>query len=397
MKKLGISYKFFIMLFTVYFSCNSFVLAIKYESYTTLIMTALTVVMFVIAIFAGRNQMPREAFFLMLLGGINLGLTTLANGYTNAYMLLVLNFVLCFAYIRLFSRQEFYENFILVMRLLAVFAVTVGVVNIVVPQLFGGVNAYESSTGYVYYDLILSFQSVEGTRINSIWGEPGMFAVFLIFALILEGFYVERELRVANCIIFIAAIILTFSAAGIICLIIVLAAMLLRKNQSSGTVKILAAFLGVLILAVLAYNYLPWFQEALDHSLGKLSSEEMSFTGRIAPIFHNLKVGVQSILWGQGLQGGRFYVEFMDYHGYLFCNTSTTTFLFASFGLTLAGITIYLTAKLSGLCQQQSIWVKLLLFIVLLINVNTQAVHLDQIYWLLLFSVFMDRKKVRDH
>lgn len=31
-----------------------------------------------------------------------------------------------------------------------------------------------------------------------------------------------------------------------------------------------------------------------------------------------------------------------------------------------------------------------LLFVIILINVNTQAVHLDQIYYIILFSVFMN-------
>ena len=398
MKKQISVYKYLLAFIAVYFSCNSFVLAIKYGSNANLIMTVVTLVAFVVALWKGKNKVPQQTIVLMIAGIYNLLLTSLGTGYTNAYLLLVFNFLLAYAFIRLYTRQEFYECYISIMKLLSICAIVAGIINIIIPQLFSSVKIYVTGAGShnnYYYDLLLAFQAVKNIRINSIWGEPGMFAVFLIFALILESFFVKRKIKLANYIIFVVGIILTFSTTGYICLILTVATLLLNNNQSHKRKGMLTWTLSLLIIGMIILERVPWFQEQLVSMLGKLEEEDISFIGRAAPAFYNLKEGLRSPLWGHGLRGGKFYVEFLWFRGYLTCNTSTTTFLFASFGIILSGITVWLMGKFANQDKTLPYLVRILLFVIVIVNINTQAVHLDQIYWLLLFSVFMDPSKLQ--
>lgn len=389
MKRLGLNYKFFLVLLTVYFSCNSFVLAIKYGDSASAIMVAITMTILAIAICKGRNRVSHKSILLIIFGAVNLLLTSVANGYTNAYLLLVLNFLLVIAYIRLFSRQEFYEFFVLVMKILTICAIVVGLINAVAPQLLRATGTFVSATDSYYYDLLFVFQAVENVRINSIWGEPGMFAVFLIFALLLEVFFVEREIKIANYAIFVTGVAFTFSTTGYICMILMLITLLLYKEQPRKKTGMLTATLGLLLIGVFIFQRTPWFQEQFLGMSGKLEQDDLSFVGRVAPVVYNLKEGLRSPLWGHGLKGGKFFVDFLSYTGYLYCNTSTTTLLFSSFGIILSGITIYLSVKFANVDKEKSKLVRTLIFVIVILNVNTQAVHLDQIYWLILFSPFM--------
>ena len=46
--------------------------------------------------------------------------------------------------------------------------------------------------------------------------------------------------------------------------------------------------------------------------------------------------------------------------------------------------------KLAQSCSGGNRIIGLLLFVAMLLNINTQAIHLDQVYYLILFSVFME-------
>lgn len=381
--------KVFLLFIIVYFSCNSFVLTVKYDNYATTIMAGITVLSALLTLQFGKFKIPQNVLVYIAIGILNIFLTALVNGYLNAYFLLVLNFILSLAYIRLYSKQEFYESYICVMKILSVFSIFVCIINIIAPGMLRFFPIRSLSYTQSYYDIFFAFQTVGATRINGIWGEPGMYSLFLIFALIFEAFFVNRKINNFNYILFVSTIVLTFSTNGIICLVILLITLAIAKGRGNDFIPVLAVSFGLVIIVYLAMKNLPWFAEQIEASANKLDQENISFIGRVAPVFYNLKEGALSPLWGHGIRGGAFWVDFLSYSGKLYCNTSTTTFLFASFGIGLSAITVLLTARLVNQRNDISKLIKVLLFIIIMINVNTQAVHLDQIYYLILFSAFM--------
>lgn len=383
-------YKVILLFLIMYFSANSFVLVVKYAEKTVSITFFVVALTTLVSLLKGRYRIRSNTFIVVLICLVNILLTTVANGYMNAYMLLIMDFILALSVIRIFSRQDFVESYIFIMKVLSLFAIVIGLLNTIAPTALSMLKLYGGGDFNVYKDAVLSFQMVGVNRINSIWGEPGMFAVFLIFALIFEGFYVDRPISTLNYTVFVVAIFLTFSTTGIICLLIVLFAMMLdqRRNENSNRIILITMLLSCLFLFVV--SNVPWINDLYTQSMGKLSSENISFAGRVAPVLYNIEEGFKHFLWGKGLQGGRFFVDYSFYSGWLVCNTSTTTFIFASFGIAYCFVTVYLMWKLAQSCRGRNRIIGLLLFVAMLLNINTQAIHLDQVYYLILFSVFME-------
>lgn len=388
-KKLKIN-KVLLLLVIIYFSCNSFVLAIKFENQASVIMLVVTAFTCLLALVSGRHIVSIRVINIILVMTFNILLTMIFTGFMNAYILLGLNFLLVLAIIKLMSRQEFFEAYIVAIKILSVFAIVVGLINILTPSLLGGFPLYAHKADYYYRDVFLAFQSVTGFRINGIWGEPGMFSVYLMFALIFECFFVQREIKMVNFSLFTIAIFLAFSTNGLVLLAMVIAILILDNRRNSPKV-----FIGLFILifaAIYAVNHVDWISEQIIYATNKLDSSDISFAGRLAPVLYNIEKGFSSPIWGHGIQSEKFFVDYSFYSGFLICNTSTTTFLFSIFGVVFCFCTIYLTWKVSTINCSGNRFIGFLLFLVMMFNVNTQAVHLDQIYYLILFSFFMDDK-----
>ena len=386
-KKLEIN-KVLLILTIIYFSSNSFVLAIKYESIAPMIIFVVTASTCFLALVRGRYIVPKRVINVIVVMTTNILLTIIFTGFMNAYMLLVLNFLLVLAIIKLMSRQEFFEAYIVAIKILSVFAIAVGLINIIMPSLLGGFSLYGHYVDTYYRDVFFAFQSVTSFRINGIWGEPGMFSVYLVFALIFECFFVQREIKMLNLWLFAVAIFLTFSTNGLVLLAMVTVILILANRRNSP--KVFIGLFVLIIAAIYAVNNVDWISEQVIGAANKLDSSDISFAGRYAPVLYNIEKGISSPIWGHGIQSERFFVDYSFYSGFLICNTSTTTFLFSIFGVVFSFCTIYLTWKVSAINRTGNRFIGFLLFIAMMINVNTQAVHLDQIYYLILFSFFMN-------
>ena len=391
-------YKVLLMLLIVFFSCNSFVLAVRFKSVSTAIMVAVIILVVLVSITKGHNHIPRNACMLVLVCGLNILITSLVNGYMNGYMLLFLEFVLSLACIRLYTKKEFVESYIFVIRFLAIYAIGIGIINLLVPGILSIFKTYYSSTNEIYYDAIFSFQSAGIQRINSIWGEPGMFSVFLIFAIVFECFFVDRPINYLTFSVLSLAEILTFSSAGYVCFALIMVTTIVSSRKGSNERKVAYSVLVVCLALFFAINKFDWMQTMVQASVNKLTGKEnLSFIGRLAPMLYNIQEGVKSLFWGNGMQGQSFYVDFSFYRGLLYCNTSTTTYLFNVFGIVISSISVYLTVKSVWLAKHHGVVLRLLLFIVLILNVNAQDVSLDQFYWIFLFLSFMPGVETGDN
>ena len=179
-------YKVILLFLVMYFSANSFVLVVKYAEKTVFITLFVVALTTLVSLFKGRYNIRSDTFIVVMICIANILLTTVANGYMNAYILLIMNFILALSAIKIFSKQDFVESYIFIMKVLSVFAIVIGLLNTVAPEALSMLKLYGGGDFNVYRDAVLSFQMVGVNRINSIWGEPGMFAVFLVFALIFE-------------------------------------------------------------------------------------------------------------------------------------------------------------------------------------------------------------------
>lgn len=380
-------YKNVLVFLIIYFSSNSFVLTVKYGSWSTQITVAVLMIAIYFSIRRGIYHISQNVYGLITILLINVLCTALLNGYTQGYLFFLIDCILVVAIIHLYSREEFIAAYVNAIFFLSIFAIATDILMVVFPSIMGSFRLYPISRTDAYYDLLFSFQNNTVIRINSVWGEPGMYAVYLIYALFFELMEMAGSTRKCVIVVLSIALFLTFSSTGYLCFAILIVAVGLGGGKDSSKNKYLSlGFVAVILYVILSQTDV--FQSQFGAATEKFETDNISFIGRVAPVLYNLQEGFKAPLFGHGLTGGKFFVDFSFYTGYLACDTSTTTSLFKCFGITIPAITIYLSYLVAKI-QNISVLSKMILFILIILNVNTQNVLFDQLYWLILFIPFM--------
>lgn len=386
-------YKLIILFLNIYFSVNSFVLAVKYSVWSNQIMIAVVLLTAIVSVIKGNNPVSQNGIVLLILAFLNIMCTAFIYGYTGGYMLFCLNFILIVSILHLYTKEEFIESFVKIMCFLSIFALISGILSIVAPSVLGLFGQYRNSVFDVYADMFFAFQNTSVIRINSIWGEAGMYAVFLIFALFFETFNCNKEPSFRRILILSGALLLTFSTTGLVCYLLYVVALAFNRGRFQG--RLLWGMGGIALLALVLINNVEVIQMQFVTAGSKLSSDDISFIGRFAPIIYNIQEGLKNPIFGQGMTSGKFYVDYSFYQGFLACDTSTTTALFKNFGLLLPSITVFLSFRLAR-NETQTAMATIVSFVLLLVNVNTQNLIYDQIYWSILFVPFMCSARYMD-
>ena len=87
-------YKMIILFLNIYFSVNSFVLAVKYSVWSNQIMIAVVLLTAIVSVIKGNNPVSQNGILLLILAFLNIMCTAFIYGYTGGYMLFCLNFIL---------------------------------------------------------------------------------------------------------------------------------------------------------------------------------------------------------------------------------------------------------------------------------------------------------------
>ncbi|MDR2043941.1 MAG: O-antigen ligase family protein [Clostridium sp.] len=383
--------KHLLVLLVLYFNQMSAYVSVKYASYGNLIMCgmfALAAAAFGYAFFARRARLSWQAMALVLVLSANLCLSMAFNGdLRGGYVLLAMNLAEALFFTALFSREEFYRvyvNCLVVLSVLTFLTTYLAVPLLRLPILL-------PDTGARYYDAWVTLPQIlpDELRLNAVWFEPGVYALYLGFALVLELF-LNTSPSWFKVGVLTAAMLGTTSSTGYVVLALlfcVLVADRIFRNRRS--VRKMLALSAAVLLACFA---VAWFVplEALERTFSKYDFRSLNFIGRFAPMLYNLEQGLRSPLFGLGFYSERgFRVYYPFYKGMLYSNTATTFQFFHFFGFAFPLFTCYASWKMACAGRHKSLPVRLALAGILILNVNFESVVLDQVYMILLFSFFM--------
>lgn len=140
-------------------------------------------------------------------------------------------------------------------------------------------------------------------RNYGIFREPGVFQMFLIIGLMFQMFALKRP-RTKVQIVYIIALVTTFSTTGYIALIFVAILYFTKKNDSHGekTSKVIIIVCLLLILIYLLFFTGFIYKEGYGSVFGKLTdSTNASLSARLASVVVNLKLFFNSPVWGVGV------------------------------------------------------------------------------------------------
>lgn len=237
-------------------------------------------------------------------------------------------------------------------------------------------NDVEYSFGIIFSSII----SIPERNCAIFW-EPGLFATFLIYALVFEIIFKQGKVSINRILIFSIGIITAHSSAGyilfILSILLLLSKRTLKKEQLFLRI-IKVIFFIIIICCIVNYEaiiYMTPLRE--DEYIQKLLPENLMTTSRMLAIKHNLEVFMYNPIFGSGISTVLSSMQNV-------ADTSTSTYLLSIYG-GLGGLYsiwwIYAIGKLKGL----NIYNKIILFAIIFSILNKEP-HATLLFtWCLLF------------
>lgn len=263
----------------------------------------------------------------------------------------------------LFCKGTKVEKFTKIFLNFMVFVTTISITMWVVINIFNirpplPIMTINSDVSYYkdYYNGGLFFINTYSTaRLMGPFWEPGIYASMTILALLLQEI-VKLNLSIRrkkiNTIILVIGIILSFSTAGYMLLLILFVIKTLTKvNGKNATIIILLLIVVLLVMLIYSDEILNLLNNWLPNVFGKLTFESNSKLTRINGPLIDLKIFMNNPIFGAGMTD--YQLQWPHYAGLMNVEsrTSTITYFLANYGI--PGI-LYLFAILRGVFRQKN-------------------------------------------
>lgn len=326
---------------------------------------------------------------------INIVITMLINqDFTQGYYVLVMSLTSGLLFSTLINKEDFYDIYVNIIVFISVFSLicTYAVIPILgfIKQWF---PIFINEHGVEYINLLFATPIInEGFYRNvGIYSEPGMFQVFITFALISELFLINRKINVKKVVILLISMISTFSPAAYTQVAIILFGYCIKRKDVKTKInskKLVKAILFLSIIILLLINVFPETRIFFIDSIDKLFKEGSSLEGRSAAIIANILAGLKNPFSGLGITGGFEYVHNVFLTNITDSNTSTTTAIFLVFGIIAIISITYLQIKLI-FSSKSGFICNFIVFLAFLMSINSQLLIYDQMFYIICFSGFM--------
>lgn len=265
----------------------------------TLLILILLLVFKARAIVSGKSVVLLSAmFFLNLItAGVNIDFD--AVSYMGLFITLVIGFCAC----NLIEKERFYEIFLKIILFFCVFSLILTVVSNMYPAFILGFPVSEYRNFHTVYGLH-TFLGIYPSQINRNCGpfrEPGVFEIYLNFALMIVMFRHNSDKRkLSKILLLVITIVSTESSTGIIAMAAIFAGYLFYRPQNRNkTHKYLRMIVMVgLVISVVAVLTIP---ALLLIKLDSSSTAYSSYLTRHVGTLTDLKLWLDAPFFGQGI------------------------------------------------------------------------------------------------
>lgn len=237
---------------------------------------------------------PKTTFYTIVVF-FSLIVTILVNQYlTGGYLVQFWIVLLAFLIVRYIDFEKFCAFFSKIMFCLSIISLFFFAVYTLFPSAFSIVPVttnYANTEFYNIYVCVL-FRTTDIIRNTSIFREPGVFVVYLIIAIIIELFKLKRS---KYLLIYVIALFSTFSTAGYIILLLIVATKIFENNVKKSHV-----YIGVTLILFVVLFW-PFIGEAV---FGKFEEENAGYAStlsRVSSVTVPFSIFLESPLWGNGI------------------------------------------------------------------------------------------------
>ena len=214
------------------------------------------------------------------------------------YFYNVLIIIIALTFGKIYSQDDFKKIFVNIMYYLAVFGIIIYCLNILridIPHFI----VINKSNG-IFYHYLLSATVLPNKysilRLFGIFREPGVFAIFLSMALFFELFF-SQKIALRKLIVFIIAILLTFSTSGYIIMSLYLLIYFFSFTDYSKKSLFLKVLLILFAISIFMFGI---SSEYNNFVFGKLYIENDSYNSRIYSLYSGFVLSFKNFFLGQG-------------------------------------------------------------------------------------------------
>lgn len=366
---------------SLFFTLNTAVTEVRYFSFFLLFL--------IFCAFATQRRFTYdETFFLLwlFLLAFSIFLRGLTGYFENISLFSSMVFGLYLA--KKYDAQVLIKTFVNLMVIIVAITLCAYVVNNWFVSLDGilpqktNANGITYSVGYVY-----NYLTAEPIRNCGPFWEPGIFASWIVLAILFLGNKELYQNRTIPLVILVLGVLSTYSAAGYLVLFIVLLLRLVNytNQMQSQRMKIVAHMLILISLGLFVYFVYPIISVLFEENkyLTQLVGESFWNSSRIFSIKQNFDLFIREPIWGYG----QAYVVSNTIN---VGNTASSVYLLACFGI--LGIT-YTIAIIIGIMRQNGLTLmeKVLVLVIILVLVNKEP-HYEFVWmWTLIFIMLRNR------
>ncbi len=328
---------------------------------------------------------------------INLLLACFINGepvYNYVYRLILI--ITAYLFTWLIERELFLGAFELFMRIIALSSIVIYIIYLAVPDILNILPKIINSNEIVYHNAVLSvIHATSNIRSYGIFREPGIFAIFLLFALYILLFE-KANYKIRYIFIYVIAIILTFSTTGYLLLGMMLLVYIIMKrdtNKANKTFLLIAsltALISMLILTDLLYSDSRVFDKLNTLTTGSAGA-------RIDSFFMNFRILLDYPLFG----AGAYKVSDLFLENSMKDNTNTFLGMFSSYGVIFSGIVLY--SYYLFLKQKNNIIISISIFLLFFLMLSSESLLNNVVFYIIAFygitafdSITMHNRNIMD-
>ena len=293
----------------------------------------------------------------------------------------------------LYSFESFFSKFSNIMVLLSIFSLicTYGIRFILFPNgiINENIPMITNSEGLTFFNFKLCYVVALPYYVRNfgIFREPGVFQFFLMLPLIYELLIHKDKKRWFNIIVLLIAIISTVSTVGYFTMFLVLITYLIKTVKTRViTLRDVSLFIIFITLSIVIGVFLYFnntqIYDIVNEFIKKITTINESNTARIGSLVTNLKIFFHNPILGEKFS----FVQAASTH-----NTNSSFSLFAIFGSFIGIIHLILFYMLSQK-SSKNIIVNILVFIILIISINTQFLIGNSLFWIIMFTPFMESR-----
>lgn len=317
---------------------------------------------------------------------------------SGGYIYQIWLFFLACLVINFYSQKQFIYIYLKLVYILSFISLFIFIISNISSSFFEMFPMQTNSAGANVYNLGICMVSFENTYIRnmSIFREPGVFMIYLNFAVILELFFKE-EINRRYLLVFILAVVSTFSTAAFIILGTILFAYLFIKSTKKVVIKNKAIICGLIVLAALFILSSSQFYSMIFDKIGKDSIGEGSSLARGVSVLANLNIFLENFLFGVGLKlypltFSKATLALIGLSLDIGNNTNTITTILAVYGVFTGGLFIYMLLSFAKKTSN-SLVIRTLIFLVLIMFYSNE----DMRYSLMSATMLMWGLKSREN